>query len=30
MLQLELAGLGAVGNQIDKLLEQGIDGYELD
>ena len=30
MLQLELKGLGAVGDQIDKLLEQGIDGYESD
>jgi LPS-assembly protein len=30
MLQLELAGLGKVGNQIDKFLEQGIDGYEVD
>jgi LPS-assembly protein len=28
MLQLELTGLGAVGNQIDKLLERGIEGYE--
>ena len=30
MLQLELRGLGAVGNQIDKFLEQGIDGYAAD
>lgn len=28
MLQLELAGLGALGNQIDKLLERGIYGYQ--
>ena len=27
MLQLELAGLGAFGNSIDKLLEEGIYGY---
>ncbi|EXJ14310.1 LPS-assembly protein LptD [Imhoffiella purpurea] len=27
MLQLELAGLGSFGNQIDKLLERGIYGY---
>ena len=30
MLQLELAGLGALGNTIDKLLEQGIYGYRSD
>jgi LPS-assembly protein len=30
MLQLELAGLGAFGNSIDKLLEQGIYGYGTD
>ncbi len=30
MLQLELAGLGALGNSIDKLLEQGIYGYRSD
>ena len=30
MLQLELAGLGSFGNQIDKLLERGIYGYESD
>ncbi len=30
MLQLELAGLGALGNSIDKLLEQGIYGYRPD
>ncbi|WP_242482435.1 LPS-assembly protein LptD [Thiocystis violacea] len=28
MLQLELAGLGSFGNQIDKLLERGIYGYQ--
>jgi len=27
MIQLELAGLGALGNSIDNLLEQGIYGY---
>lgn len=27
MVQLELAGLGALGSSIDKLLEQGIYGY---
>ncbi|MFD2112191.1 LPS assembly protein LptD [Thiorhodococcus fuscus] len=30
MLQLELAGLGSFGNQIDKLLERGIYGYHSD
>lgn len=30
MLQLELAGLGSFGNQIDKLLERGIYGYQSD
>ncbi|WP_240905695.1 LPS-assembly protein LptD [Thiorhodococcus mannitoliphagus] len=30
MLQLELAGLGSFGNQIDKLLERGIYGYQPD
>ncbi len=30
MLQLELAGLGSLGNKIDKLLERGIYGYESD
>ncbi|WP_242470845.1 LPS-assembly protein LptD [Thiocystis violacea] len=28
MLQLELAGLGSFGNQIDRLLERGIYGYQ--
>lgn len=30
MLQLELAGLGSFGNQIDKFLERGIYGYQSD
>ena len=30
MVQLELAGLGALGSSIDKLLEQGIYGYHSD
>lgn len=30
MIQLELAGLGALGSSIDKLLEQGIYGYRSD
>jgi len=30
MLQLELAGLGSLGNKIDKLLEYGIYGYDSD
>lgn len=30
MVQLELAGLGALGNSIDQLLEQGIYGYRSD
>ena len=30
MVQLELAGLGALGSSIDKLLEQGIYGYRSD
>jgi LPS-assembly protein len=30
MLQVELAGLGSFGNQIDKLLERGIYGYHSD
>ncbi|MGE5153799.1 MAG: LPS-assembly protein LptD, partial [Bdellovibrio bacteriovorus] len=30
MVQLELAGLGALGSSIDKLLEQGIYGYRAD
>lgn len=30
MLQLELAGLGAFGNNIDKFLERGIYGYHSD
>lgn len=30
MLQLELVGLGAFGNNIDKLLERGIYGYHSD
>ncbi|WP_295581043.1 LPS-assembly protein LptD [uncultured Lamprocystis sp.] len=30
MLQLELAGLGSLGNKIDKLLEHGIYGYDSD
>jgi LPS-assembly protein len=30
LLQLELAGLGAFGNQIDKLLERQIYGYQTD
>lgn len=30
MLQLELAGLGAFGNSIDKVLERGIYGYQTD
>ncbi|RKT44572.1 LPS assembly protein LptD [Thiocapsa rosea] len=30
MLQVELAGLGSFGNQIDKLLERGIYGYHTD
>lgn len=30
MIQLELAGLGALGSSIDNLLEQGIYGYRSD
>jgi len=30
MVQLELAGLGALGSSIDNLLEQGIYGYRSD
>ena len=30
MLQVELAGLGSFGNQIDTLLERGIYGYHTD
>ena len=30
MLQLELAGLGAIGNPIGKFLEQEIYGYQVD
>ncbi len=30
MLQLELAGLGKFGNQVDKFLERGIYGYHTD
>ncbi|QIK39264.1 LPS-assembly protein LptD [Caldichromatium japonicum] len=30
MLQLELAGLGSVGNAIDKVLQRGIYGYQSD
>jgi LPS-assembly protein len=30
MLQIELAGLGSFGNQIDTLLERGIYGYHTD
>jgi len=30
MLQLELAGLGALGNPIDKFLERGIYGYHAE
>ncbi|EGV19847.1 LPS-assembly protein LptD [Thiocapsa marina] len=30
MLQVELAGLGSFGNQIDTLLERGIYGYHSD
>lgn len=30
MLQVELAGLGSFGNQIDKVLERGIYGYHSD
>jgi len=30
MLQVELAGLGSFGNQIDKVLERGIYGYHTD
>ena len=30
LFQLELAGLGSLGNKIDKLLEQGIYGYNSD
>ncbi len=30
MLQVELAGLGSIGNQVDKLLERGIYGYHAE
>ena len=30
MLQLELAGLGAIGNPIGQFLEKEIYGYEVD
>jgi len=30
MLQLELAGLGSLGNRIDSFLERGIHGYHTD
>jgi LPS-assembly protein len=30
MVQLELAGLGSIGNRIDKFLERGIYGYETE
>ncbi|ESQ14231.1 MAG: LPS assembly protein LptD [Thiohalocapsa sp. PB-PSB1] len=30
MLQLELAGLGAIGNPVGKLLEQEVYGYQID
>ena len=30
MLQLELAGLGSFGHQVDKFLERGIYGYHAD
>jgi hypothetical protein len=29
MLQLELAGLGAIGNPIGKFLEKEIYGYQV-
>jgi LPS-assembly protein len=30
MIQVELAGLGTIGQKVDKLLERGIYGYHLD
>ena len=30
MVQVELVGLGALGHQIDKFLERGIYGYQVD
>jgi LPS-assembly protein len=30
MLQVELAGLGALGNRIDQFLERGVYGYDLE
>jgi LPS-assembly protein len=30
MVQVELAGLGSIGNQVDKFLERGIYGYHAD
>jgi LPS-assembly protein len=30
MLQVELAGLGKLGQSIDKFLESGIYGYHTD
>ncbi len=30
MLQLELASLGAFGNDIEEFLERGVYGYEVE
>jgi LPS-assembly protein len=30
MVQMELAGLGSIGQRVDKFLERGIYGYQSD